>query len=51
MSEQTRCSILSAIRMHEALADAFAGDRSTANSCRSAAHLAIARSLRAQIGL
>lgn len=51
MSEQTRSSILNAIRMHEALADAFSHDASPANVCRSAAHLAIARSLRAQLGL
>jgi|GEM_PF-5202308 len=49
--KQARTAIIGTIRMHEALAASFANDRSPANASRSAAHRAIAQTLRAQAGL
>lgn len=49
MSEQARNTMINAIRMHEALAQAC--DGSSAAICRCAMHAAIARTMRAQAGL
>ncbi len=49
MSEQARNSMMNAILMHEALAQAC--DGSAAAICRCATHRAIAQTLRAQAGL
>lgn len=49
MSDQVRNSVITAIRLQEALA--LSCDGSPAGQCRSAMHMAIARSLRAQAGL
>jgi hypothetical protein len=49
MSDLERNSILNAIRMHEALAEAC--DGSPEARCRGAMHAAIAQTMRAQAGL
>ncbi len=49
MSEQARTAVINAIRLHEALAQA--SDGSPAAHGRCALHAAIARTMRAHVGL